>query len=171
MESAQPVTAEPSRILADEGNQYLTFRVGNEEYGVDILRVQGIQGWDGVTPIPQTPDHVLGVINLRGTIVPIFDLRRRFDLPDHEFGPTTVVVVVKVQADNRELVFGLVVDAVCDVYRIGEHQRNPAPDCGGSEATDFILGLAALEDKMVILLDIDRLIGADAETVADQQVQ
>lgn len=157
-------------ILHGSG-QFLTFRVGNEEYGVDILRVQGIQVWDGVTPIPNTPQHILGVINLRGTIVPILDLRRRFHLDEQPFGPTTVVVVVKVQVDERSQVFGLVVDAVCDVYRIGEQQINPPPECGRTEAADFVLGLAALDEKMVILLDIDSLVGREARSARDQQMQ
>ena len=138
--------------------QYLTFTLGQEEYGVSILRVQGIQGWDRVTAIPHTPDFVLGVINLRGAIVPIVDLRRRFGLPAAEFGPTTVVIVVRVAREGKERTLGLVVDAVSEVCNVGADSRKPAPDFGSGIKTDFVKGLATVENRMVILLDIDRLV-------------
>lgn len=138
--------------------QFLTFRLAGEEYGVTILRVQGIQGWDRVTPIPNTPDYILGVINLRGAIVPIVDLRKRFGLAAGEFGPTTVVIVVKVHAQRHDRTIGLVVDAVSDVCNVGAEELKPAPNFGDGIRTDFIQGLATVEGRMVILLDIDRLI-------------
>src|SRR5690606_20554435 len=123
-----------------------------------ILKVQGIQGWDRVTPIPNTPDFILGVINLRGAIVPIVDLRRRFGMPAAEFGPTTVVVVVKVSREHGERTVGLVVDAVSEVCNVGAADRKPAPDFGAAIKTDFVSGLASVDKRMVILLDIDRLV-------------
>jgi purine-binding chemotaxis protein CheW len=151
----QVVTSEPS----SGAEQFLTFVLGGEEYGVTILQVQGIQGWDRVTPIPNTPDFILGVINLRGAIVPIVDLRRRFGMPAAEFGPTTVVIVVRVAYENRnERTLGLVVDAVSEVCSVGENDRKPAPDFGAGIKTDFVKGLATVENRMVILLDIDRLV-------------
>jgi len=138
--------------------QFLTFVLGGEEYGVTILQVQGIQGWDRVTPIPNTPDYILGVINLRGAIVPIVDLRRRFGMPAAEFGPTTVVIVVKVVNERGERTLGLVVDAVSEVCSVGAEARQPAPDFGSGIKTDFVKGLATVENRMVILLDIDRLV-------------
>ena len=95
-----------------EGEQYLTFMLAGEEYGVDILRVQEIKGWDNVTPIPNTPSYIKGVINLRGTIVPIIDLRERFSLETISYGPTTVVIVLKVNSDKGSRTMGIVVDAV-----------------------------------------------------------
>ena len=149
------VSTEPS----SGAEQFLTFVLGGEEYGVTILQVQGIQGWDRVTPIPNTPDFILGVINLRGAIVPIVDLRRRFGMPAAEFGPTTVVIVVRVAYENRnERTLGLVVDAVSEVCSVGENDRKPAPDFGSGIKTDFVKGLATVENRMVILLDIDRLV-------------
>jgi purine-binding chemotaxis protein CheW len=138
--------------------QFLTFVLGREEYGVTILQVQGIQGWDRVTPIPGTPDFILGVINLRGAIVPVVDLRRRFGMPAGDFGPTTVVIVVRVTTEGHERTLGLVVDAVSDVRSVSENDRMPAPDFGAAVKTDFVRGLATVDERMVILLDIDRLV-------------
>ncbi len=159
-------------VYAQDGiEQHLTFIVDAEEYGVDILRVQGIQGWDSVTVIPNTPDHVLGVINLRGAVVPLYDLRRRFNLDATTFGPTTVVIVVRVETDNGEKIVGMVVDAVSEVYNISESDIKPTPDFGSAIDTDFVRGLATVEGKMVILLDIDHLLGTedrlDTESIAE----
>jgi purine-binding chemotaxis protein CheW len=149
------VTTEPS----SDAEQFLTFVLGGEEYGVTILQVQGIQGWDRVTPIPNTPEFILGVINLRGAIVPIVDLRRRFGMPAAEFGPTTVVIVVRVAQENRnERTLGLVVDAVSEVCNVSAADKKPAPDFGSHIKTDFVKGLATVDKRMVILLDIDRLV-------------
>ena len=145
----------------DGVEQNLTFIVDEEEYGVDILRVQGIQGWDSVTHIPNTPDYVLGVINLRGAVVPIYDLRQRFDLEQIPFGPTTVVIIVRVDGVQGEKIVGMVVDAVSEVYNINEQDINPPPDFGASIDTKFVRGLATVEGKMVILLNIDALLGTD----------
>lgn len=139
--------------------QYLTFFLDGEEYGVDILRVQGIQGWDRATQIPNAPEYVLGVINLRGTVVPIIDLRMRFGLEPAAFGPTTVVVVVKIKAGSGDRIVGLVVDAVSDVYGINPEDRRPAPDLGSRGNSVFIAGLATVDKKMLILLDVDALMG------------
>lgn len=145
----------------DGVEQHLTFIVDKEEYGVDILRVQGIQGWDTVTPIPNTPDYILGVINLRGSVVPIFDLRRRFGLSEIPFGPTTVVIVVRVECAGGEKIVGIVVDAVSEVYLIDEREIKTPPDFGAAIDTRFVRGLASVEEKMVILLDIDQLLGTE----------
>jgi len=151
-----PVTSTDQSSGAE---QFLTFVLGGEEYGVTILQVQGIQGWDRVTPIPNTPEYILGVINLRGAIVPIVDLRRRFGMPAAEFGPTTVVIVVKVQPNERgERTLGLVVDAVSEVCNVNAEEKQPAPDFGAGIKTDFVKGLATVDKRMVILLDIDRLV-------------
>jgi purine-binding chemotaxis protein CheW len=139
--------------------QYLTFFLDGEEYGVDILRVQGIQGWDRATQIPNAPEYVLGVINLRGAVVPIIDLRMRFGLEPASFGPTTVVVVVKIRVGVHDRVVGLVVDAVSDVYGIQAEDRRPAPDLGSQGNSAFIAGLATVDKKMLILLDADALMG------------
>jgi purine-binding chemotaxis protein CheW len=147
------------KSATETSEQYLTFMLAGEEYGVDILRVQEIKGWDKVTRIPHTPDYVLGVINLRGAVVPIIDLRRRFNLEAIAFGPTTVVIVVRVVRGRDERVVGVVVDAVSEVYNVDAADTKPPPDVCGSIDTVFVKALATIEEKMLILLDIDRLIG------------
>jgi purine-binding chemotaxis protein CheW len=139
--------------------RYLTFMLAGEEYAVDILRVQEIKGWDKVTRIPHAPDFVLGVINLRGCVVPILDLRRRFGLDTIDFGPTTVVIVVKVALEKDERTVGMVVDAVSEVYDVDLDQTKPPPDVCGSVDTIFVKSLATIDDKMLILLDLEKLIG------------
>ncbi len=144
--------------LSTAENQYLTFMLSGEEYGVDILTVQELRGWEETTPIPNTPSFVLGVINLRGVVVPIVDLRDRFGLERMEYGPTTVVIIVKVQASGKERVLGIVVDAVSEVYDINKKDMQPPPDMEGSISIDFVTGLATMDEKMVILLDINKLV-------------
>lgn len=141
-------------------NQYLTFMLAGEEYGVDILRVQEIKGWNKATSIPNTPEYIQGVINLRGTIVPIVDLRRRFGLENAEYGPTTVVIVLKVVSAEGNRIMGIVVDAVSDVYNVPADEIKQPPDFGKAVSVDFIKGLAAVSGKMVIILDIDHLLNS-----------
>jgi purine-binding chemotaxis protein CheW len=139
-------------------DRYLTFILAGQEYGVNILRVQEIKGWSGVTEIPGTPDYVRGVVNLRGSIVPIVDLRRCFGIQSIEYDQTTVVIMLKVTGEREEQTMGFVVDAVSDVYDVGPDQRRPAPDFGDTAQAGFVTALATIADKMVILIDIDRLV-------------
>jgi purine-binding chemotaxis protein CheW len=143
-------------------DQYLTFMLGDEEFGVDILRVQEIKGWEQATAIPNTPEYIRGVMNLRGTVVPIIDLRRRFDLDSADYTATTVVIVLKVEGEQSTRTMGFVVDAVSEVYNVAADNLQPAPDFGTRVNTQFVRGLAVIEDKMIILLDFDRLISLDA---------
>ena len=147
-------------------NQMLTFTLGDETYGVDILRVQEIRGWQPVTRIPQAPSHVLGVLNLRGSIVPIVDLRMRFSLQHAEYTPLTVIIVLTVQSPTGRRDFGVVVDGVSDVIDVAASDVKPAPEFGAQVSTEFIEGLASVSGRMVMLLDIDQLIGADVTGVA-----
>lgn len=158
MSTPQPIEAADLMQGGTGEDQYLTFILNNEEYGVDILRVQEIRGWDNATPIPNTPEYIKGVMNLRGTIVPIIDLRQRFNMETLEYGPTTVVIVLKVYSEERERVMGIVVDAVSEVYNIGSDDLQPAPDFGDVVSLEFVQGLATVEEKMVIVLDIDNLL-------------
>ncbi|WP_455203261.1 chemotaxis protein CheW [Kaarinaea lacus] len=155
----------------NDNEQLLTFILAGEEYGVDILRVQEIKGWDSVTPIPNTPDHILGVINLRGTIVPIIDLRLRFGLENIPYGPTTVVIMLKVEADDRSRTMGIVVDGVSDVYNIDQESMKPPPDFGSVISVDFVKGLATVDENMVIVLDIDHLLNSGELAAVDQAQQ
>jgi purine-binding chemotaxis protein CheW len=147
-------------------HQILTFVLGGETYGVDILRVQEIRGWSAVTKIPQAPPHVLGVLNLRGAIVPIVDLRTRFELERAEYTAVTVIIVLSVISPAGRRDFGVVVDGVSDVVDVKAADVRPAPDMGASAATSYIRGLVTVAERMVVLLDIDRLIGDDLPALA-----
>jgi purine-binding chemotaxis protein CheW len=156
--------------VAVNADQYLTFMLAGEEYGVDILRVQEIKGWGKVTPIPGTPEYVRGVMNLRGTIVPILDLRKRFSMDQIDYGPTTVVIVLRVECEGRDRIMGIVVDAVSDVYAVPAEELRPSPDFGGNVHVEFVRGLATVDEKMVIILNIDKLLNADdLEAVSDAE--
>ena len=147
---------------ADEAaSQYLTFSLADEEYGVEILRVREIKGWVPVTQIPNAPAFLKGVLNLRGTIVPIVDLRMRFNMDAIEYTPTTVVIVLSLVSEGSERTFGIVVDAVSDVLNIADGDIRPKPDFGTVVDADFISGLATVDEQMVMLLDIDRLLRPD----------
>ena len=154
--------------LTDEENaQYLTFELAGEDYGVDILRVQEIRGWDVVTRIPNSPPYVKGVLNLRGAIVPIFDLRERFGLPFHEYTKDTVVIVMRIQSSTGIRIMGVIVDAVSDVLNANSEGHVTAPDFGGRIATEFIASLVSAGDKMVMLLDVDKLLSQDHDSDSD----
>ena len=151
---------------AASNQQVLTFVLGNETYGVDILRVQEIRGFSAVTKIPHAPSHVLGVLNLRGSIVPIVDLRMRFNLERAEYNAVTVIIVLSVQSANGRRDFGVVVDGVSDVVDVNKAEVRAAPELGSASATEYILGLVPVSERMVVLLDIDCLIGADLKQMA-----
>jgi len=139
-------------------NQFLTFILDGEEYGVPILKVNGIQGWEKSTPIPNSPGYVQGIINLRGEVVPIIDLRKRFGLKTVPYDSHTVVIVVRLEQEDKKRTIGLVVDAVADVYDIKNEQMHNTPDFGGKISNDFVQGLGMINEKLVILLEIDKLI-------------
>ena len=148
--------------LTTDGSQFLTFHLGDELYGVDILRVQEIKGYTTVTKIPNTPPHIKGVLNLRGTIVPIIELRTKFGMPTIDYTMFTVIVVVVVQ----EKIMGLVVDAVSDVLDIDRKDIQPPPEFGAKVDVSFLNGIGKSGDKLVALLDMDRLLSdGDLQTV------
>ena len=159
--------ADVNQVVMDKEGKYLTFALGSEEYGLEILTVREIIGYMDITSVPQTPDYVKGVINLRGAIVPIVDLRQRFQMEPLEYGPTTVVVVLRVKGAERERVMGIVVDAVSDVYNIPEDDFRPAPKNGNPVVLDSIRSLATVQEKMVILLDIDHLLNSGELAAVD----
>ena len=169
MEAAQQIDVnnQVNAGVENQGDQLLTFILAGEEYGVDILRVQEIKGWDTVTPIPNTPEHIRGVINLRGTIVPIIDLRMRFGLESIEYGATTVVIVLKVISNNKSRIMGIVVDGVSDVYNIAKDAMKPPPDFGSVISIDFVSGLATVGETMVIVLEIDHLLNSEDMAVVE----
>lgn len=139
------------------GTQYLTFLLNQEHYGLNILRVQEIRGWETATRVPNSPDYVKGVVNLRGTIVPVYDMRLRFGLPTVEYSKETVVIVVRTGAGGNSRSMGLVVDAVSDVLVVRDEDVGITPEFGGSVPTEYIRGLVTDSDKMVMLLDTTSL--------------
>ena len=143
-------------VQANE-EQFLTFRLDGQEYGISILKVQEIKGWDKMTPIPNSPPYVKGVLNLRGVIVPVFDLRLRFGLPETVRDAFTVIIVVNIGGRMA----GIVVDAVSDVINVSLEQQCAAPEYEGQQNREFIKGLAQVEDKLLILLDIDRMVNPE----------
>ncbi len=134
--------------------QYLTVNLAEEEYGIDILAVREIRGWTPVTRIPQAPQYVLGVLNLRGAIVPVLDLRLRFGLTREDYDATTVTVIVTVAGR----LFGIVVDAVSDVLDVENSHLRPVPDMGTAVDTEYLKGLTSIGERMVLLLDADKLL-------------
>jgi purine-binding chemotaxis protein CheW len=145
-----------------EIEQFLSFALGDEQYGIEILKVQEIKGYSGITPIPNTPAHVRGVMNLRGTVIPVVDLRAKFSLEPRAYDKFTVIIVVTVGAK----IMGLVVDSVSDVLDIARSDVRPTPDLGRREDTRFISGMANVGDRLVVLLDIDTLLAEDAASEA-----
>jgi len=156
MQQTQPAgTPAGLNAYASDVDQYLTFSLGQEEYGIEILKVQEIKGYSAITPIPNTPPHVKGVMNLRGTVVPVVDLRSKFAMETVEYSKFTVIIVVTIGTK----IAGLVVDAVSDVLNIPASDIRPAPDFGSRTDTRFITGMANSGDKLAVLLDVDRLLG------------
>jgi purine-binding chemotaxis protein CheW len=137
--------------------QVLTFKLAGEEYGLGILTVQEIRGWSAVTAIPHAPVWVLGVIDLRGVVVPVIDLRRRFELEPAQFGPSTVVIVLRVPSGGQERTVGLVVDEVSEVYDLDASAYRALPELGSAAASEVVLGLAQTDGKTLILLNAERL--------------
>jgi purine-binding chemotaxis protein CheW len=161
-------TAIAEQTARTDTRQYLTFALGHEEYGVEILKIQEIKGYSAVTPLPNAPRYVKGVLNLRGTIVPIVDLRQKFGMPEEAYTQFTVIVVVQVQGK----VIGFVVDAVSDVLTVGADAIQPTPDLHGQLDTSLLTGLAQTGEKLVILLDIDKVLtAAEAVQTAEAAVR
>lgn len=146
--------------LADQA-QFLSFTLGSEEYGVDILRVQEIRSWEPVSRIPNVPAYEKGVVNLRGAIVPIIDLRERFNLGYCQYTPLTVVVVLQALIGEKVRVMGVVVDTVSDVIDVDRKTIQSSPNFGTKVSTEFINGLVSVNQRMVMLLDIDKLLKLD----------
>ena len=145
-------------------SEYLTFTLGKEEYGIDILKVQEIRGYDAVTRIANAPEFIKGVVNLRGVIVPIVDMRIKFKLGEPTYNEFTVVIIMNV----LERIIGMVVDGVSDVVALGPEQIKAAPEMGSTMDTDYITGLGTLNDQMLILVDIERLMSSEEMQVMEQ---
>lgn len=151
-------------VAAAPANEYLTFTLGDEEYGIDILKVQEIRGYDAVTRIANTPSFIKGVINLRGAIVPIIDLRIKFNLGKVEYNDFTVVIILHVAGR----VVGVVVDGVSDVITLAADQINVMPNLVSSIDTQYLIGLGTLGSRMLILVDIERLMSSGEMELIDE---
>lgn len=151
---------------SQESSEFLTFTLGQEEYGIDILKVQEIRGYNAVTAIANAPAFVKGVINLRGTIVPIVDLRIKFNLGNVEYDQFTVVIILNIMSR----VVGAVVDSVSDVLRLNVDQVKGAPEFGSAMDTKYITGIGAVDERMLILIDIEKLmVSQDMALVDDSE--
>ncbi len=154
--------AELAAAVAPSG-QYLTFTLAEQEYGISILQVQEIKGRASITPIPNTPTHIGGVMNLRGAIIPVIDLRQKFRLPPVTVSPFTVIIVVTVGVR----VMGLLVDSVSDVLAVSPGEMQPPPDLGAEGAVSFIAGMVIAGGQLVTLLDMEQLLSDDVAPLAE----
>lgn len=150
--------------MSGESLEFLSFTLGNEEYGVSIQKVQELRGYDAVTRIANAPDFIKGVVNLRGIIVPIIDMRIKFNLGSPTYDQFTVVVILNIGGR----VVGMVVDSVSDVITLTPEQIKPAPEMGGALATDYLVGLGTVDQRMLILVDIDKLMSSNEMGLIEQ---
>jgi purine-binding chemotaxis protein CheW len=155
--NAETVNAVLKKGVETDQEQFVTFALAGEEYGVDILKVQEIIGYKGFTKIPNVNECIQGVLNLRGAVVPVIDLRKKFKLEDKEFDKFTVIMIVEVQGKTM----GLIVDAVSDVVSLNAEDVLPSPDFSTSVNTEFLKGMGRKDEKFIILLNIDKVMSAD----------
>jgi purine-binding chemotaxis protein CheW len=142
----------------DRGGKYLVFELGHEEFGIRVLKVREIMGIQDITAVPQTPAHVKGVINLRGKVIPVVDLRLKFGLPEQEYAERTCIIVVQVRGEAGSMLMGIVVDGVAEVLNLAVADIEDTPDFGDGTATPYLLGMAKVKGKVKILLEIDRVL-------------
>lgn len=156
--------------IEEDTDQYLTFFMGGEEFGINILSVQEIRGWEEITSIPNSPKQVLGVMNLRGTVSPIVDLRYSFGIKDLSYTEETVVIIVSVETDSNPKIIGIVVDAVSDVYNFAQSQIQPSPELSQTNQAQYVKGLGSTDEKMVIILELSEQLIADPEQSTGRQL-
>jgi purine-binding chemotaxis protein CheW len=148
----------PGTACDRRAGKYLTFQLANEEFGIRVLKVRELMGIQEITAVPQTPAHVKGVINLRGKVVPVIDLRLKFALPAAEYTPRTCIVVTQVQGESSPIMVGIVVDGVSDVLNLTAQEIEDTPDFGDGAGVRYLLGMAKVKGKVKILLDIDQVL-------------
>ncbi len=146
--------------------EFLAFRLGAEEYGIDILKVQEIRGYENVTHIANAPEFIKGVVNLRGIIVPIVDMRIRFNLGTPTYDQFTVVIILNMSGR----VVGMVVDSVSNVTQLSKEQIKPAPEMGAALNMDYLMGMGIVDERMLILVDIERLMSSDEMRLSEEMV-
>jgi purine-binding chemotaxis protein CheW len=161
MAELEALQEQVSSTETDKEGKYLTFALGQEEYGLEILKVREIFGYMEITAVPQTPDHVKGVINLRGQVIPVIDLRAKFGMNTAEITEETCIIVVEITQGSRKFNTGIVVDRVQEVLDIKGKDIEEAPQFGSSVDTSFILGMGKIGDAVKILLSIDKVLGGE----------
>jgi purine-binding chemotaxis protein CheW len=150
-----------THMLRDQEGKYLTFTLGQEEYGIGILKVREIIGMMEITSVPRTPEHVQGVINLRGKVIPVISLRCKFGIRVEDFTERTCIIVVEILGTTGAVPIGIIVDSVSEVLNISGEDIEPTPALGSALDTQYILGMAKVKGKVKILLDIDRVLSTD----------
>jgi len=167
MSDATKTVDQAVRAMAEREGKYLTFTLAREEYGIGILKIKEIIGMMPITSVPQTPDFVKGVVNLRGKVIPVMDLRLRFGIEEIDYTERTCIIVVEIEGGAGQIEVGIVVDAVSEVINIKAEEIQDAPSFGVRLNTDFILGMAKMEGGVKILLDIDRVLqGSEVDLLA-----
>ena len=156
---------------AISSQQYVTFSLGDELFGVEVTRAREILSVSPVTRVPQTPEYLLGVINLRGQVVPVIDMRLKLGLPVSEETEDTCIIVVEVQVDGEAIIVGALADAVCEVLEIRSDQIEPAPRLGTRLKTAFISGMGKVDEQFLILLNIDRVFSSDERAIVQDAGQ
>ena len=149
---------EAASALTDLSGKYLTFELASEVYGLEILKVQEIMGLMEVTKVPKLPDYVRGVINLRGKVIPVIELRLKFDMDTTEDTDRTCIIVVQVATESHDVTMGIIVDEVKEVLDIQQNQIEPTPSFGTSVNTSFIMGMGKTEENVIMLLDVDKVL-------------
>ncbi len=142
----------------DRGGKYLVFQLGREEFGIRVLKVREIMGVQDITAVPRTPAHVKGVINLRGKVIPVVDLRLKFGLPEQEYTQRTCIIVVQVRSESGAMFMGIVVDGVAEVLNLAAADIEDTPDFGDGAATHYLLGMAKVKGSVKILLEIEQVL-------------
>jgi purine-binding chemotaxis protein CheW len=148
----------PVANAEERAGKYLVFQLGREEFGIRVLKVREIMGVQDITAVPQTPAYVKGVINLRGKVIPVVDLRLKFGLPEIEYTQRTCIIVVQVRGEAGPMLMGIVVDGVAEVLNLAESDIEDTPDFGHGVATPYLLGMAKIKGKVKILLEIDQVL-------------
>ncbi len=169
MELVKAMSQGVTAIMVKTG-KYLTFSLENEEYGIGILKVKEIIGMLPITSVPRTPKFVKGVINLRGKVIPVMDLRLKFSMEAIPYSDRTCIIVVEIESQESTVLIGIVVDAVSEVLNINEEEIEKAPAFGANLNTDYILGMAKIEGGVKILLDIDKVLSTEEITQLKEKV-
>jgi purine-binding chemotaxis protein CheW len=161
MSEERQVMDQAIKVMAEKGGKYLSFSLAEEEYGIGILQIKEIIGMMNITVIPKTPEFVKGVINLRGKVIPVIDLRLKFGMEAIPYAERTCIIVVEIDGRTSTMLIGIVVDSVSEVLNVRAENIEPAPAFGASLDTDYILGMAKMDSGVKILLDINKVLGAD----------